>query len=146
MRHKALVVLACLLSSGCASLALAENVEIGGLREAFKRCRTIVDPARRVGCYDALYTKLEQPTFKGSLAEETEPFKVEVPTMLRYQSDGAIFVMYLKDANGAVVQNLHIGGGGESTFLITKPGTYSLQISGSETWRVWVDPQTTALP
>jgi hypothetical protein len=27
-----------------------------------------------------------------------------------------------------------------ATFLIEKPGTYSLQINGSETWRVWLDP------
>jgi hypothetical protein len=48
--------------------------------------------------------------------------------------------MYLKDAAGGTVQNLHIGGGGVATFLIETPGTYSLQVSGSESWRIWLDP------
>lgn len=71
----------------------------------------------------------------------TEAFEITRPTELRYQSDGVIFVLYLRDAKGEVLQNLHIGGGGDASYLIEKPGTYSLQINGSESWRVWLDPK-----
>ena len=124
-----------------ATASHAQGVEVEGLRQAFKACRAIIASDARLKCYDGLITRLEPPTFQGSLAAETAFFTVEGQTLLRYQSDGAIFVMYLKDAKGDVVQNLHIGGGGESSFLITRPGSYNLQVSGSESWRIWVEPQ-----
>ena len=129
-------------TAACVTAGRGQGVEVEGLRQEFKACRAIVASDARLTCYDGLITKLEPPTFQGSLAAETPFFKVEGQTLLRYQSDGAIFVMYLKDAKGDVVQNLHIGGGGESSFLISKPGTYNLQVSGSESWRIWVEPQT----
>ncbi len=61
--------------------------------------------------------------------------------MLRYQSDGPIFVLYLKAPDDTVIQNLHIGGGGEDSYLIDRPGTYYLDVSGSESWRIWLEPQ-----
>jgi hypothetical protein len=110
------------------------------VRQAFTACRVIEDDRERVRCYDKLATMLSPPRFQGRLTAQTEPFEIQAPTMLRYESDGPIFVMYLKDAQGGIVQNLHIGGGGMATFLIEKPGTYSLQVSGSESWRIWLDP------
>ncbi len=112
----------------------------GEMRQAFARCRALEDNQERVRCYDKLANLLSPPRFQGRLTAQTDLFEVEAPTVLRFESDGPIFVMYLKDAGGGVVQNLHIGGGGSATYLIDKPGTYSLQISGSETWRVWLDP------
>ncbi len=112
----------------------------GEMRQAFARCRALEDNQERVRCYDKLANLLSLPRFQGRLTAQTDLFEVEAPTVLRFESDGPIFVMYLKDAGGGVVQNLHIGGGGSATYLIDKPGTYSLQISGSETWRVWLDP------
>ncbi len=112
----------------------------GGMRQAFAKCRVLEDDHERVRCYDKLASLLAPPRFQGRLTAQTDAFEVEAPTVLRFESDGPIFVMYLKDAQGGVVQNLHIGGGGSATYLIDKPGTYSLQISGSETWRVWLDP------
>lgn len=135
-----LIAAAVLLLSTTAT-ALGQAVEIEGLRRDFQACHAIADAKMRLPCYDAMVTKIEKPTFEGKLSEELPFFKVDHATMLRYQSDGPIFVMYLKDEKGAIVQNLHIGGGGESTFLITKPGTYNLQVSGTDTWRVWVEPQ-----
>ncbi len=116
-------------------------MELGELRQDFARCRAMAVAEARLACYDGLVGKLEPPRFQGVRAEETPPFTIAGPTVLRYQSDGPVFVMSLKDAAGAVVQNLHIGGGGEDSFLVTKPGTYSLQISGTDTWRVWVEPR-----
>lgn len=111
-----------------------------GMRAAFAKCRGTGDGAERLACYDRLAALLAPPRFQGRLTAQTEPFAIEAPMVLRYESDGPIFVLYLKDAAGGIVQNLHIGGGGTATHRIDAPGTYSLQISGSETWRIWLDP------
>jgi len=81
------------------------------------------------------------PRWSGKLSFETEIFKIEKPTLLRFQSEGAIFVMYLKDEHGEVVQNLHHAGAGEGSYLIARSGAYSLQINGVEGWNIWLDPQ-----
>lgn len=111
-----------------------------GIRQAFSRCRAIEEERARLRCYDGLASQLSPPRFQGRLVLQTEPFEITAPTVMRYESDGPIFVLYLKDAKGGIVQNLHIGGGGSATYLIEKPGTYSLHINGSETWRIWLDP------
>ncbi len=82
-------------------------------------CLAIVAEAERLSCY------------------------VDRPTRLRYQSDGPIFVLYLKAADGEVLQNLHIGGGGEASYLIEKSGTYFLDVNGSESWRIWLETEPT---
>ncbi|MCE4222967.1 hypothetical protein HCU64_04320 [Methylobacterium sp. C25] len=112
------------------------------VRHAFAKCRAVEDDHDRLRCYDKLTNLLTPPRWQGRLTAQTENFEISAPTVLRYESDGPIFVMYLKDAQGGIVQNLHIGGGGTSTYLIEKPGTYSLQVSGSETWRIWLDPMS----
>lgn len=116
------------------------------LRTAIQDCRQREDDDARLRCYDRLHLLLEPPTYQGSLSQTTPTFVVETPTIIRYQSDGAIFVMYLQDAEGAIVQNLHLGGGGESRHEINAPGTYRLQVNGSETWRIWIEAQTPASP
>jgi hypothetical protein len=107
----------------------------------FRRCAGVKADGERLACFDAAARKASTPRFEGRLGLSTELFEVSQPTRLRYQSDGVIFVLYLKDAAGEVLQNLHIGGGGEDSYLIEKPGKYSLQINGSESWRVWLDPE-----
>lgn len=127
---------------GLASIwALSPPAGADEVAKEFSRCRTMAENAARLDCYDRLASKVVPPRFSGRLTVETEPFEIERPTVLRYQSDGPIFVMYLRDAQNNVVQNLHIGGGGEDTYVIEKPGTYSLHINGAETWRVWLEPQ-----
>lgn len=131
------VVAAGLAQPGAARRAVADE-----LARDFAGCRSIADGEARLACYDKLATKVVPPRFAGRLTVETEPFTIDRPTVLRYQSDGPIFVMYLRDANNNTVQNLHIGGGGEDTYVIEKPGVYSLHINGAETWRVWLDPKS----
>ncbi|MGQ0673396.1 MAG: hypothetical protein ACT4N2_11060 [Hyphomicrobium sp.] len=103
-------------------------------------CLDIADGAGRLACYDREVRKLVKPDFEGRLNIVTDRFDISAPTRLRFQSDGAIFVLYLKSAEGEVVQNLHIGGGGEDAYVIERPGTYYLQINGSESWRIWLEP------
>lgn len=105
-----------------------------------KACRGVTSDDARLGCYDREVGKLVKPDYEGRLSLVTDRFHVEAPTRLRYQSDGAIFVLYLKSDKDEVVQNLHIGGGGEDSYVIEKPGTYFLQINGSESWRIWLEP------
>jgi hypothetical protein len=104
-----------------------------------KDCRRIEEAAQRLACFDRESARLDEPTFAGRNGMVTDPFTIERPMRLRYQSDGAIFVMYLKTTHEDVVQNLHLGGGGEDTYLIETPGTYFLQVNGSESWRIWLE-------
>lgn len=103
-------------------------------------CRAEPEPAKRLVCYDDLARRNSPPRYAGKLGMRTEPFEINQPYLLRFRSDGVIFVLYVLDAKGDVVQNLHIGGGGEDSYLIEKPGIYSLQIDGSAEWRIWLDP------
>lgn len=126
--------------SGALSLQALGGTGDKSSRDALTACRSINNAGKRLACYDAAVLNLTAPNFEGRLSLSTETFEILVPTRLRFQSDGVIFVLYLKDAQGEVLQNLHIGGGGEDTYLIETPGTYSLQINGSESWRVWLEP------
>jgi len=105
-----------------------------------KACLLIVENDARLACYDREVRKLVSPNFSGRLSKTTDRFHIDRPTRLRYESDGPIFVLYLKSADGSVVQNLHIGGGGEASYLIEQPGTYFLDVNGSESWRIWLEP------
>lgn len=108
--------------------------------EALQACRQENDAGKRLRCYDDVAAKNAPPNYAGKLGYTTAPFSLDRPHVLRFRSQGVIFVLYLIDEDGQVVQNLHIGGGGEDTYLIEKPGTYSLQIDGSSRWQIWLDP------
>ncbi len=131
-----------LAGGGMAPSAMAEDnsLVMKNLREAYRHCRSMEEADERLRCYDRLRDKLEPARFSGKLMATTPSFTVEAGTVIRFQSDGPIFVMYLLDAKGAIAQNLHIGGGGESTYTIPKAGSYTLQISATDGWRIWVEP------
>jgi len=137
---------AALAVSGLAVLTLATRPAAGDrrfeedLKRAFAECRAIVEQTQKLACYDRIADRLTQPTFQGRLTLQTDVFELDRPTRIRFESDGVIFVMYLKDERGEVLQNLHIGGGGEASHVVEKPGKYSLLINGAETWRVWLEP------
>lgn len=116
-------------------LCKARNIASGALS-----CLGIERGEDRLACFDKEVRKLSEPRFSGRLNVVTETFDIAAPTRLRYQSDGAIFVLYLKTKDDDVVQNLHLGGVGEDSYIIEKPGTYFLQINGSEGWRIWLEP------
>ncbi len=114
--------------------------------EGLRQCAAITNDGARLACYDREVHKLIAPAFAGRLSNTTDRFSIDRPTLLRYQSEGVIFVLYLKAADGSVVQNLHIGGAGEATYLIEQPGTYYLDVNGSEGWRIWLEPQPPSTP
>lgn len=129
-----------LLGLVLAALTVATPVEARNTASAALSCLEIKTDAERLVCYDREVRKLMEPRFSGRLNTVTERFEVKEPIRLRYQSDGAIFVLYVKSGEDEVVQNLHIGGGGEDSYVIEKPGSYFLQINGSEGWRIWLEP------
>lgn len=132
-----MVAVCCIVASGHIPAAFAAK---DGM-DAIKQCREVAEDAARLKCFDAAVKGMGEPTFEGRLGLLTEPFELKGPAILRFQSDGAIFVLYLKAVDGTVLQNLHIGGGGEDRYRIETAGTYRLQINGSESWRVWVESE-----
>lgn len=122
------------------TLSVVAGDQVGEIVAALHSCRALVEPEARLRCYDNVARHNSPPRFAGKLGMRTGLFRIDRPSILRFRSDGVIFVLYLLDENGSVVQNLHIGGAGEDTYLIEKPGTYSLQIDGSAEWRIWLDP------
>lgn len=119
-----------------ASAASAGSIDIPN---ELQGCRAIADRDARLACFDGLAIRHSPPRFAGRHGATTEAFTIGAPQRLRYQSDGAIFVMYLRDGDGKVAQNIVLHGGGEDVYLIAQPGTYSLQVNGSETWRIWLE-------
>ncbi len=109
---------------------------------AFQQCRSINNDKERLNCYDLKAKRFAPPTYQGKLSMETDIFSLTKPHTLRYQSNGVIFVLYLRDGDGNVLQNLHIGGRGEDEFVINQPGNYSLKIDGSAGWSIWLEPIT----
>ncbi|MCG8324926.1 MAG: hypothetical protein MI673_05370 [Thiotrichales bacterium] len=107
---------------------------------SFQQCREIVTDKERLNCYDITARRFAPPTYKGRLGTITEPFDIQTPHRLRFRSSGVIFVLYLRDENGEVLQNLHIGGQGEDEYIIREPGRYSLKIHGSAGWEIWLEP------
>lgn len=130
---------AVLVLSGTAA-ALAQAARAEETADRLQKCRSITSSGERLTCYDREAARAAPPRWQGRLSFVTEKFKIEEPTVLRFASQGAIFVLYLKDDAGEVVQNLHIGGSGEDQFQIGEPGTYFLQVNGSEGWRIWLEP------
>lgn len=137
MKRATAIAIGCCVSAWLPVVAPAkENLE------SIKQCRLILEDDARLSCFDSAVKNLEAPTYEGRLSLLTDPFELKGPARLRFQSDGAIFVLYLKAPDGTVLQNLHIGGGGEDSYRIESAGTYRLQINGSEGWRVWLEPET----
>lgn len=107
---------------------------------ALQLCRKMSDPEARLACFDASARRFAPPTLKGKLGHVSEVFSLGGPHILRYRSHGVIFVLYLRDGEGNVLQNLHLGGRGEAEYRIEQPGKYSLKIDGSAAWEIWLEP------
>lgn len=107
---------------------------------ALQTCRNIQNTEERLSCFDNNARRFAPPTIKGKLGKITEIFTLDKPHLLRYRSHGVIFVLYLRDGEGNVLKNLHIGGRGEDEYIINKAGQYSLKVDGSAAWEIWLDP------
>lgn len=109
------------------------------LAAGLRACRSVsADPAR-LACYDALSGHETIAEFSGVGSAVTPRFELAAPSLLRFESRDAIMVVYLLGAEGEVVQNLHRGGAGEGSYLIQRPGAYSVQVNASGGWRIWVE-------
>ena len=84
---------------GIASTTAFHPAAADDVAREFARCRAMAESEARLGCYDKLASRVVPPRFAGRLTVETEQFRIDAPTVLRFQSDGPIFVMYLRDAN-----------------------------------------------
>lgn len=124
--------------------SLSAHLYADPITKAFNKCKIIEDQYQRLNCYDSLVIEdlmgNNEPQFSGKHTLKTELFTLTEPTQIRFQSDGSIFVMAIYNEEGDVVENLHIGGGGEDSYILEQPGRYYLQVNGSTTWRVWLEP------
>ena len=114
--------------------ALADDLAAG-----LAACRAEVVTRQRLACYDALSAPQASFAASGVGSGTTERFEVAAPSLLRFESLDAIMVAYLLGDGGEVVQNLHHGGAGEGSYLIERPGTYSVQVNASGGWRIRVE-------
>ncbi|WP_018634193.1 hypothetical protein [Neomegalonema perideroedes] len=112
----------------------------GALVARLEHCARISEAGRRLACFDALALDRVEPAFEGRLGSRTESFEVTAPMLLRFESDDVIMVVYLLDEAGEVFQNLHRAGRGLGEYEIRRPGTYSLQVNASGSWRAWLTP------
>lgn len=101
-------------------------------------CRQQTRDAARLACYDRLALPGSVQEFSGSGSAITPQFSIAGPSRLEFESRDAVMVIYLLDAGGQVVQNLHRGGAGGGSFLIRQPGRYSLQVNATGSWRIGI--------
>lgn len=122
-------------------LALAVPLPVAGGEADLTRCRAIPEPMARLACYDAVELPSDRIalTLKGFGTSLSEVFRAESGAELRFSSDDAIFVAYLLNEAGEVVQNLHHGGAGQGRHVISQPGLYRLQINASGGWVIELD-------
>lgn len=113
---------------------------------ALAGCRTIPAPNDRLACYDALVTPEPLARFSGKGSAVTAAFTLPAPARLNFASQDVVMVIYLLDDKGAVVQNLHRAGAGEGSFLIRKPGTYSIQVNATGSWQIEILPEAAMPP
>jgi hypothetical protein len=134
-------LLAVLISMSSLSNASLKNEGNGiDVVKALQQCKKIENKNDRLTCFDKLAQRFSPPKFNGRLNRVTEVFTLDKPHRLRYRSYGVIFVLYLRDVEGNVIQNLHLGGTGEDSYLIETPGNYTLKIQGSDRWEIWLEP------
>ncbi len=99
-------------------------------------CRSHADDIARLSCYDALPVGGDVVEYSGAGSAFTPEFAITRPTRLSFESRDAVMVMYLLDAQGNVVQNLHKGGAGGDSYMIETPGTYRVQVNATGGWRI----------
>ena len=119
--------------------AAARDDETADLAGALQKCRKLADESRRLACYERLARNNAPADYSGRLGFRTPVFTLDAPTRLRYRSQGVIFVLYVLNERGEVLQNLHLGGGGDGDYVIPRPGRYRLQIDGSARWQIWLE-------
>lgn len=108
--------------------------------EGLSECRKVASDPARLACYDGLPLPDDHDriVFSGSGSKSLPAFHAKAQSVLRFHSDDAVFVAYLLDRHGAVVQNLHHGGRGAGQHLVEAAGSYRLQINAIGGWRVEV--------
>ncbi|MEG4642815.1 MULTISPECIES: hypothetical protein [Paracoccus] len=120
-----------------AAAALAATPAPGlDLAAALGTCRAEADEALRLACYDRLAARKPALEHRGAGNRVLPRFDLDGPARLVFESTDAIMVVYLLDASGAVIQNLHQAGAGAGSFLIQKPGRYGIQVNASGGWLI----------
>ena len=130
------------LLAGWSMAAVATDDLVHEVISGLNSCLMLSEDSPRLACYDRLAKENAPPDYSGKLGFRTQPFDLDRPHRVRFRSQGVVFVLYVLDANGSVVQNLHLGGGGEDSYVIETPGRYSLQIAGSARWKIWIEPMS----
>lgn len=131
----------CALAGALAATSSAQALD---LHAALAACHAIAAQDARLACYDALVSPEPLAHFAGKGSAVTAAFALSGPARLNFVSQDVVMVIYLLDAQGAVVQNLHRAGAGEGSFLIRRPGTYSIQVNATGTWQIDVMPEPAA--
>lgn len=125
----------------CVAISLvlgAATAPAAGIESDLRRCAAVLQDRLRLDCFDGLAAGSAAPAFEGVGSAETLPFTVSDGDALSYRSDDVILVLTVLDAEGKVVQNLHLGGQGEARYRFPAAGRYSVQVDASGGWRLQV--------
>lgn len=122
-----------------AALLLAGPAAGRDLSAGLAECRALSQDGARLACFDRLAHPGDVVEFHGAGSRITPQFAITRPSRMTFISADVVMVIYLLDEGGKVVQNFHQAGAGQGTFLIERPGTYSLQINATGGWRVEVE-------
>ena len=107
-----------------------------GAAAAVAACRAETDGGARLRCYDTIPLTAATGSTQWGGRNNTDSFEVTTGggAQLLIEHGDAILVGSLKDANGTLLQNLHLAGPGRLAVALVEPGTYTVTISATGAW------------
>jgi len=145
-----------LLTTGLLALAVAGAPGAASAEERLAAelaaCSMLEDPTERLRCYDALAgseadaageVAVDDGAMLLELAGEddfdSDGFAAEAPWHLRWESEGSILTVELRDAGGELIDIIgNQIGRGEGRSNDQPPGAYGLAVRAIGAWRLWV--------
>lgn len=130
------VTYAVVVMLGCSAWTRVPAHEPGSEPErALTRCRAQTQAEARLSCYDAIpLASSAAQRWQGRNNTDTFAFVATANATLVMTHDDAIFVAALKDADGKLLENLHLAGPGSLKVPLRAAGEYQMSLSATGRW------------